>query len=349
LLLAVYKGLGRLHLSGSCDHLPVISVIIAARNEQDRILPCLQHLEKIDYPSDRLEIILVDDNSRDNTPLLSGEFCARHENWKLIRLSEKNIQPGGKKNALMHGIAKARGEIIFTTDADCMVPRLWLRNMVRYFTPQVAMVLGYSPLTPGPGFWNTILRFDNLFSAIATAAPAKFGYPFSSVGRNLAYRRINYDQVGGYQSLKKFRSGDDMHLTERFRTSGSGLIDYCADPLTFVDTRPPATVRQIFHQQIRKNSKVLKATPATVTFFILIFIYYLSIPWLPISDPGSVAYWGILLFLKLLLEWVCLMRAIRIFKQEALRGYLLLMQIIYPVFIIFFSLLGIFQKYSWKN
>jgi cellulose synthase/poly-beta-1,6-N-acetylglucosamine synthase-like glycosyltransferase len=353
LLWAVFRGLGRLQRSaradGHIEQFPFISVIIAARNEQERILPCLQHLENIDYPSGRLEIILVDDNSRDNTPTLIAKYCARHGNWRLIRLSENKMYLSGKKNALAHALAEARGEIIFTTDADCMVPPLWLRNMVQYFTPEVSMVMGYSPLIPAQGWWNKILQFDNLFSAIVTAAPAKLGYPFSSAGRNLAYRRSSYDLVGGYQALKKYRSGDDLHLTERFRSLGKGRIDFSADPETFVPTRPPSTGREIFNQQIRKNSKVLKASPGTVIFFIIIFIYYLSILWLPISNSGSIAGWIVLLFIKLVLEWICLIRAVKIFRQESLTGYLPLMQLIYPIFIIFFSLLGMFQKYHWKR
>jgi cellulose synthase/poly-beta-1,6-N-acetylglucosamine synthase-like glycosyltransferase len=347
--MAVYHALGRLQQSGQSELLPVLTVIIAARNEQNRILPCLQHLEGIDYPPEQLEIILIDDNSRDSTPDIIGEYCAKHSNWKLIRLSRKKPQLSGKKNALMHGLAAAGGEIIFVTDADCRVPRLWLQRMVRYFRPEVSMVLGYSPLLPEAGFWNKFLRFDNLFSAIVIAAPAKLGYPFSGAGRNMAYRRYAYNQVGGYQALKKFRSGDDMHLTERFRSKHSGRIDFSADPDTFVFTRSASGWREIFDQQIRKNSKVLKATPGTVIFFILLFCYYISIPLLPVSDPGSLAVWGLLLFLKLLLEWFCLVRAAKIFKQELLLRFIPLLQILYPFFIIFFSGLGLFQKYNWKN
>ncbi len=349
LLIAVYYALGRLQQSGRSDRLPALTVIIAARNERERILPCLQHLENIDYPAEKYEIILIDDNSQDSTADLISGYCAKHSNWKLIRLTEKKPQLTGKKDALLHGLAVAGGEIIFVTDADCRVPPLWPQRMVRFFLPEVSMVLGYSPLLPEAGFWNKFLRFDNLFSAIVMAAPAKLGYPFSGVGRNLAYSRRAYNQVGGYQALKKFRSGDDMHLTERFRSQHSGQIDFCADPDTFVFTQAPSAWREIFNQQIRKNSKVLKATPGTIIFFILLFCYYISIPLLPVSDPGSLVVWGVLLFFKFLLEWFCLMRAAKIFKQESLQYYFPLLQLLYPFFIIFFSWLGIFQKYNWKN
>jgi cellulose synthase/poly-beta-1,6-N-acetylglucosamine synthase-like glycosyltransferase len=338
-----------LQFSGLSDDLPSISVVIAARNEQNRIASCLQRLENLDYPAGLLEIILIDDNSRDSTAEIIQTYCARHSNWKLIRLAEEKPGLAGKRPALMQGLARARGEIIFTTDADCLVPRLWLRKMIRYFLPEVSMVLGYSPLQPESGFRDKIMRFDNLFSAIVIAAPAKLGYPFSGVGRNLAYNRNTYERTGGYRALKKFRSGDDMHLTELFRSRNSGRIEFSADPDTFVFTHAPSGLGELFHQQIRKNSKVLKASPGTVIFFILVFCYYVSVILLPICDPRYLTVWGIFVLLKILLEWICLNRAVRVFRQESLKGYIPVMQLLYPFFIIFFSLLGIFQKYNWKK
>jgi len=55
------------------------------------------------------------------------------------------------------------------------------------------------------------------------------------------------------------------------------------------------------------------------------------------------------LFLKFLLELICLLQAVKVFRQASLRPYIPLMQVVYPFYIILFSLLGIFQKYNWKN
>jgi poly-beta-1,6-N-acetyl-D-glucosamine synthase len=352
LLLGVYGGLralSRRSVPEIPDPLPTVSVIIAARNEQERIGLCLRHLALIDYPAERHEVILIDDHSGDNTAAIIADCCKQHPNWKLVGSGDKESASRGKRSALLQGIAAARGELIFTTDADCLVPRLWLKKMTGYFKPGVSMVLGYSPLIPARGFWNKLLQFDNLFSAVVSAAPAQLGYPFNSVGRNLAYRRDVYLQVGGYQSLKKFRSGDDVHLTERFRARGKGRIVFCADPETFVETYPPGVAQDIFQQQIRKNSKVLKVSPATILLFVTVFIYHVSIVLVPLLHPGYWLIWGLAVGMKVSLEWNCLLLAVKIFRQEKLRGYLPLMQLLYPFYIIFFSILGIFQKYRWKQ
>lgn len=347
-LIAVIIGLRRLKFSESGE-IKKVSVVIAARNEAERIGPCLKSLEKLDYPPDKYEIIFVDDCSEDDTAKLIDSFCKDHQNRKLIRITELNGELHGKKNALLNGISHANGEIIFTTDADCVVPPRWIRKMVNYFKPGISMVLGYSPLEKGKGFFRKILEFDNLFSAIAASAPTKLGYPFTSVGRNLAYRKDAYENAGGFLALKQFRSGDDVHLTERFRLLDNGRIDFCADPDTFVLTRPPSTAKEIFHQQIRKNSKALKKTWSSVLFSVILFVFYMLLIFLPLILPEMLAVWALVMLFKFILEYADLSFAAKLFRQNGIIPYIPVMQVIFPFYIIFFSLLGIFQVYRWKR
>lgn len=163
LLIAINIGLNRLlHPQGK--KIFCISIVIAARDEEKRILPCLKSLEKLDYPKDMYEVIFVDDHSGDKTAELIGSYCKKHKNWKIIRLNEKSAQLRGKKNALQNGITQAKGELIFTTDADCIVPPHWLEKVSGYFTSGVSMVLGYSPLIYSGKWYFKLLQFDNLFS-----------------------------------------------------------------------------------------------------------------------------------------------------------------------------------------
>jgi cellulose synthase/poly-beta-1,6-N-acetylglucosamine synthase-like glycosyltransferase len=349
LLILVYYGLRRLRDFGSHNEQAEISIVIAARNEADRIVPCLQSLEALHYPKDKLEIILVDDCSEDDTISRMREYVNKHSHWKIIGIDTKSDMLQGKKNALLKGISKAKGEIIFTTDADCQVPPNWLSGMSKMFAPGVSMVLGYSPLIKQNGFCQKLLRFDNLFSAIASAAPTKLGYPFTSVGRNMAYRKEAYENAGGFFALKKFKSGDDLHLTERFRYLNNGTIEFCANPEAFVATAAPKGFNEILHQQIRKNSKTLLATPTSVIMSLLIFSFYLLLFLIPVLYPYWLKYWLLLVGVKLLAEYFPLSLANRIFKQGFRTIEILTFQLIYPFHIILFSLIGLFQVYKWKK
>ncbi len=348
MLFAVYIGLRRLRFGGSAPDFTV-SIIIAARNEEDSILNCLQSITLLDFPKDKYEVVIVDDHSQDTTPEKIIKFCKNRENWRYILLQEKSRELRGKKNALLQGINEAKNDLIFTTDADCVVPRGWLRDMVGYFKPNVSMVLGYSPLEKGKGFIFRLLQFDNLFSAIASAAPAKLGYPFTSVGRNLAYRKQSYEDAGGFLALKKFKSGDDVHLTERFRYLNTGKIDFCANPTTYVKTRLLRRKRDVMQQQIRKNSKTLQTSWSSVTISLLIFLYYLILVLFPIINTGALNLWIVVLVLKFALEFIDLQKAARIFEQKDIIPFIPIMQIIYPLHIILFSLIGVFQLYRWKK
>ena len=348
LLIAVYVGLSRLRYRGMSTDLSV-SIVIAARNEEDSIDSCLSSLTRLDFPEDRYEVVIVDDHSQDRTPEKISAFCRDRKNWRYILLQEKSLELRGKKNALLHGINVARNDLIFTTDADCIVPEGWLRSMTRYFMPNVSMVLGYSPLKKGKGFLYRVLQFDNLFSAIASAAPVKLGYPFTSVGRNLAYRKQAYEDAGGFLALKKFRSGDDVHLTERFRYLNTGKIEFCADPNTFVETGLLERKRDVIQQQIRKNSKTLKTSGSSVALSLVIFLYYVMLVLLPIILPKAVSIWVITIVIKFILEFIDLQKAARIFGQKDIIPFIPIMQIIYPLHIITFSLIGIFQLYRWKK
>jgi cellulose synthase/poly-beta-1,6-N-acetylglucosamine synthase-like glycosyltransferase len=101
---------------------PAVSIIIPARNEEHRILRCLESLKALDYPSDRLEIIIVNDRSTDRTAHVVASHIGDIPSLRLLTVTEPgsgNLR--GKAGALDVGIRHAHGDIILLTDADCAV------------------------------------------------------------------------------------------------------------------------------------------------------------------------------------------------------------------------------------
>jgi cellulose synthase/poly-beta-1,6-N-acetylglucosamine synthase-like glycosyltransferase len=329
---------------------PKISVIIAARNEEHRITPTLQSLQSINYPADSYEIIFVDDASTDNTTKIINEFAANNSNWKCIQIKEKDTEWHGKKLALKTGIDAANGEIIFTTDADIIVQPEWLTEMVKYFNHDASMVIGhYEPEINKNKLISILIKFDNLFSSIVASATANIGYPISSAGSNLAYRKDAYEKVNGHESLKHFKSGDDVHLTERFRTKLKKEIVYCANSKTFVFTKPPQKKKEFFHQQMRKNSKHLKKSISSIFFSAFLFLYFLLTCGFPMINPDFTNSWLLIIFIKLFLEFIVLTRAAFIFNRKDIIVWFPIFQIFYPIYIMVFSILGNLQFYEWNK
>jgi len=104
------------------------SIIIAARNEEMNIGKCLDSLRAQDFPEDQMEIIVVDDQSVDQTAAIVSRYADR--GIRLISLG--NDEAFGKKAAIARGIAAASHPIIITTDADCSFAPRWLNTMLSF-------------------------------------------------------------------------------------------------------------------------------------------------------------------------------------------------------------------------
>ena len=119
-----------------------VSVIIAARNEEENIVKCLDSILEQSYPENNFEIIVVDDSSTDKTNWLIREYAAKISQVRLVTLSEHSKEIG-KKNAIRTGVGLAKGELIVSTDADCVVGVNWLSSIVSLYTETNAkMIIG---------------------------------------------------------------------------------------------------------------------------------------------------------------------------------------------------------------
>ncbi len=122
------------------DHIFFISVIIPVRNEAKNIDTVLLSLSQQHYPPSHIEVIVVDDNSTDDSINRADQHRAHFKGMTVLSLGASGK---GKKKALTQGISIARGEIIATTDADCVLPPDWLTSINSFFQDNhVAMAVG---------------------------------------------------------------------------------------------------------------------------------------------------------------------------------------------------------------
>ena len=256
---------------------PRISVVIAARNEEENLCSCLEHLIDQDYPESLVEIIVVDDRSTDRTREIIRSYsgtCPRIRGVRIDR-TEAGISP--KKFALSRGIELAEGDWIATTDADCAPPRGWLSGMVRNIAPLTGFVAGFSPSTPPEDGKDFLASFAFLDMAGVGAVESGFmelGVPLSCTGRNLLYSRKAFESVGGFREISDFVSGDDdllMHLIHR-----TGMkCRFSWDPETVVPTNPPASWPEFLNARLRHASKSFSYPPMVRLILSWIYIVHL--------------------------------------------------------------------------
>jgi glycosyltransferase involved in cell wall biosynthesis len=183
----------------------MISVIVPAYNEEQNIAACLESLERQTLPRDRYEVIVVDGGSKDAT----REIAARYADLVFIQTSRK---VGGARN---DGAVRASGDIIATTDADCIIPPGWLEVIKSGFDSDQSVVQLYGPVDPIEGGVKNrlFLAFANTFSRIGYYT----GLFYYTLGCNSAFRKAAFIGAGMYACID---AGDDLEIARRMRELG---------------------------------------------------------------------------------------------------------------------------------
>ena len=189
--------------------IPMISVVIPAFNEEENIAQCLVSLCHQTVPRNEYEIIVVDGGSKDAT----CDIARKYADQVFIQTSKK---VGGARN---DGVNAAKGEIIATTDADCILPPTWVRRIGEDFR-NPALVQLYGPVYPiEEGLRNRFsLLLANTFSRIGYYSQT-FYY---TLGCNTAFRKEAFLKAGMYRCID---AGDDLEIAMRLKDLGSIRFD----------------------------------------------------------------------------------------------------------------------------
>ncbi len=229
-----------------------ISVIVCAKNEAENVKQFVPILAEQDYPD--FEIVLIDDASSDETLDLFEAFEKQYSNVKLVKVANIEAFWGNKKFALTLGIKAAKNEYLLFTDADCYpTSKDWIKEMSSNFTQQKTIVLGYGAYEKIKGsFFNKIIRFETLLTAVQYFGWAKIGKPYMGVGRNLAYKREEFFKTNGFIEHMKIRSGDDDLFINQASNSKNTAICFSKESFTF--SKPKTTFSDWFTQKRRHVS-----------------------------------------------------------------------------------------------
>jgi cellulose synthase/poly-beta-1,6-N-acetylglucosamine synthase-like glycosyltransferase len=143
---------------------------------------------------------------------------------------------GPKKRALAAGFARARGEVLMTTDADCLPPPSWIRALASGFDEGVGIVQGPKRIRPGPGLLGRYQEVEVFGLVSIEAASFALGKPLLASAPSLAYRRSLYDAAGGFDGIEHSASGDDDLLVRKMLRRNGFQVRYLADPEACVET-----------------------------------------------------------------------------------------------------------------
>ena len=263
----------------SIKHSTFITVIIVARNEERNIGKCIESIIKQTYPGNLFELIIVDDNSSDSTAVIAHSF--EKNNISVMNLKDftgnENLN-SYKKRAIETAIGLAKGNLIVTTDADCLVQPGWLQTIASFyeeFSPVfIAAPVVYANPLRGDSFFRKLLKiFQSLdfmtLQGITGASVYKKLHGMCN-GANLAYEKKAFHDAGGFEGIDQIASGDDMLLMHKIQKIYPGRIKYLKSANVVVETQPAETLGEFMNQRIRWASKADKYTDRKITAVLLL-------------------------------------------------------------------------------
>lgn len=268
--------------------LPKISVVIPVKNGSNLLEACLTSLDNLNYSKTKLEIIVVDNHSTDDT----RKIARRH---RVHIINNPRYTVGSGRNA---GFAAAKGELIAFTDADCTFDGNWLSNSVKYFADKRVGGVSGPNLVPQsePVFSKAVgLVFDSAYLFNAGSPTKSYNQVFESRshGSNCIFRRDALKQV--FPMDETIVEGEDVIMTEQIEDAGSKLL-YVPDVIVTHYRR--STPIRFANQMMRyAQAKVLLAkrharqvTPTHIAVGWFLPVY--SLIWILVAvNPLLINWW----------------------------------------------------------
>jgi hypothetical protein len=228
--------------------LPFVSVIVPVKNDAKRLRECLSSIKASDYPAERLEILVADNGSTDDSRKVAAGLGARVELFPNIRVSEVRNRAA----------RAATGEVLAFVDADHVLDPDWLAHAIESLSssPDVGAV-GAAYYAPADGTW-----VQRMYDSFRTRTRGLRRVEWLGSGSLAVWRRV-FQQVGGFDS--SLETCEDVDFCLRLRGGGHGL--WSDSRLRSVHLGDPRTLRALFFGELwrgRDNLRVSLRGPITL-------------------------------------------------------------------------------------
>ena len=338
------------------DTQPLVSVIVSARNEEFNISQLVSALNQQSYPHHLYEILIANDRSTDGTAQVLKELEYQQSNLTVVTISETPLGWAPKKWALHQLVDKSRGEILLQTDADCIPVSSWIETFIKEFSDEsVGFVSGPAPMTNCNGFVDDVFEMDSLAQDAFSAGALSHGLALSCTGRNIAFRKIVYDEVKGYEEIQHFKSGDDDLLLQKIASQTKWDIKFSLNKDSIVGSAPTSSLIQFIRQRLRFASKGLsyykmQSSVALKSVLPLLFLSNLLVVLgLYRFIQSSFIIWLLPLIFKSCFDAVITYTFYSKLKMKWSFSVFVLLSFVHPIYVVIFGALGPFVSINWKR
>jgi len=330
-----------------------VSIIVPFRNESENILACLKSLSGQNYPKNKFEIIFVNDSSDDDS-LQKLLNTGKEENVIVLNIPDEFIENSNKKRAVKFGIEKSMGEIIVTTDADCVHSKNWLYSLLQCMDKQTGFVSGPVVFEEDSSLFSKLQKLEFAGLVLTGAGLIGINKPAICNAANIAYRKKIFYEVNGFNDKNKLSSGDDEILMQKIWGKTKYKIKFCPDKEALVKTSSNKSLSQFYHQRKRWASKGLfYGSKLLVLKLIAIYLFYIGLILQLALGIKSSNNFFILFFisicLKFILEYKILKRGKELFSLKSLMKFFTFAEILQIPYIIIAGFTGIMGNFEWKQ
>ncbi|MBE50717.1 MAG: hypothetical protein CMP51_03390 [Flavobacteriales bacterium] len=329
-----------------------VSVVIAHRNDFERICSLISDLENQDCTNLIYELIIVDDHS-EKTQLENLKNIISEKRWiKLVSLTDGI---NGKKNAMKLGVESSQGTIILSTDSDCRVLRSWVRTMVNFFHEKdLNVVCAPVTLIRRQGFFYIFQVLDFLSLVAAGGGSMNINKPIFCSGANIAFRKEIYEGIS--DSVFEDFATDDVSMINYINSVYSKSVFFLKHKEAIVSTHSNINLSSFIRQKIRwihfaKKEKNIYSLIIAIVVFLANLLLFLSFIFLFFDMFSSVS---ILVFLNIVIVKWCIdyyfiKPVLSFFGYKHLAKYIFPFQIIYAIYSTVIVLLSYILKPKWKG
>ncbi len=233
----------------STEGTPFVSIVVPAFNEEAGIADTIESLLEIDYPKNKLEIIVVNDGSKDRTSEIAGKYAA--EDKIVLINNEKNM---GKAASLNFGFEKARGKYVACIDADTVTQKDVIKKTINYFKDEdvAAVIVRITVRNPKNWLEKIIAVEYNLGLGFYPKIFSSIDCMYLTPGQFSIYRRDKVLAIGGFQVGNIV---EDLEIAYRFQKAHY-KIACCV--MTGASTKVPNNLRDLYHQRKRWYSGTIQ-------------------------------------------------------------------------------------------
>ncbi len=326
-----------------------VSVVVCVRNEAYNIENCVRSILQNDYPKELFEVIIVNDNSDDET-LGILESIDSHQ-IRIVNLSDSD---NGKKAGMNEGIKLAKGEIILCSDGDCMVPKSWISNLEKHITQNQLNFVTSIILPHGEsGLVSSFQLFDFMLTMSITSFGIEKNHFYLANGANMGFLKSFYFSVRGFENNKHLASGDDLFLVQEASKIDSEKVGFLKSKSNIVYTKAEKSWKELWAQRLRWSSKMSAVKDLNLILLpAFVFIYHALILGLLVVSliNGNLILPISIIVVKMIIDYQLVNKLCRYFDIKMKMIDFSLCFFVYSYYIFLTSVHSIFPRpFTWKG